>query len=245
MQENCKTAHLNSAKKKKRNFVGQKYFNLYFLYRLFGASFSSVENSDYWISPKCVSFPRQWLLSTLPQNTGETAPQNVYFFRCIKRAVIFLINLINWFGNTHWISLTVYITQIFVCFSHRFCFNSSTQDLCEFLQSIYKRILYHTHQDSYKSLKFPCWSCTENIAYSLVLKQGITPFFRNQNHIFNQCSLSNFHVYLSIWLETNIISTAFLPTNIFCLFCKLVFIEKICWYYLCKMCVHKFLILLK
>jgi hypothetical protein len=43
---------LNSAKKEEPNFLGQKYLICIFYvhYRKFGVSFSSVENSDYWIS---------------------------------------------------------------------------------------------------------------------------------------------------------------------------------------------------
>jgi hypothetical protein len=47
---------LTSAKKEEPNFLGQKYLICIFYmdYRKFGANFSSVENSDYWMSPKCV-----------------------------------------------------------------------------------------------------------------------------------------------------------------------------------------------
>jgi hypothetical protein len=70
IQENCKTADFQLCKKGvERNFEGQKYLICIFYIdqRKFGASFRT-ENSDYWISPKCVSFPNQWLLIYVSTN---------------------------------------------------------------------------------------------------------------------------------------------------------------------------------
>jgi hypothetical protein len=58
--ENCKTADFELCKKGGAQFCRPKIFNLYFLYRLKKIWF---QLSDYWISSKCASFYRQWLLN--------------------------------------------------------------------------------------------------------------------------------------------------------------------------------------